>query len=75
MADLGEVLKSALSLKLDERAALAEKLLASLEELDPEEAELLWVDEAQSRLQEYPTGRAGVADAQEVAERAARLFR
>ena len=27
MADLGEVLKSALSLKLDDRAALAERLL------------------------------------------------
>jgi hypothetical protein len=38
MPDLGEVLKSALSLKVGDRAALAERLLASLDELDEEEA-------------------------------------
>jgi hypothetical protein len=49
MPDLGEVLKSALSLKLDDRAALAERLLASRDELGDEEAERLWALEAQGR--------------------------
>jgi putative addiction module component (TIGR02574 family) len=75
MPDLGEVLKSALSLKLDDRAALAERLLASLDELGEEEAEHLWAEEAQRRLEEYRAGRAGAADAQDVAKKAERLFR
>jgi hypothetical protein len=75
MPDLGEVLKSALSLKLEDRAALAESLLASLDELDEEEAERLWGEEAQRRLEQYRPGRVGAAEAQDVAKRAERLFR
>jgi hypothetical protein len=75
MPDLGEVLKSALSLKLDDRAALAERLLASLDELDEEEAERLWAEEAQRRLEQYRAGRARATDAQDVANKAEALFR
>jgi hypothetical protein len=75
MPDLAEVLKSALSLKVDDRAALAERLLASLDELDEEEAERLWAEEAQRRLEEYRAGRARAAEAQDVAKKAERLFR
>ncbi len=75
MADLGEVLKDALSLDVHDRAALAERLLASLEELSEEEAELLWAEEAQRRLQEYRAGRAKAVPAKEVHEKAQRLFR
>jgi len=75
MPDLGEVLKSALSLKLDDRAALAERLLASLDELDEEEAEHLWAEEAQRRLEQYRAGRARAADAQDVANKAEAPFR
>ncbi|MGD0011602.1 MAG: addiction module protein [Terriglobia bacterium] len=75
MPDLGEVLKSALSLKLEDRAALAERLLVSLDELDEEEAERLWGEEAQRRLEEYRAGRVGAAEAQDVAKKAERLFR
>ena len=57
MPNLGEILKSALSLKLDDRAALAEKLLASLDELDEEEADRLWAEEAQRRLKDYRESR------------------
>jgi putative addiction module component (TIGR02574 family) len=70
-----EVLKSALSLPVDDRAALAEKLLASLDDLDEQEAERLWAKEAQRRLEEYRAGRAGAVDAHEVADKAVRLFR
>jgi putative addiction module component (TIGR02574 family) len=75
MPDLSEVLKSALSLKLDDRAALAERLLASLDDLGEEEADRVWAQEAQRRLEEYHAGRAGVVDAQDVPPKAERLFR
>ena len=75
MPDLGEVLKSALSLNLDDRAALAERLLASLDELDEEEAARLWAGEAQRRLEEYRAGRARAVGAHEVAKKAESLFR
>jgi hypothetical protein len=75
MPDLAEVLKSALSLSVDDRAAVAERLLASLDELDEEEAERLWVQEAQRRLQEYRAGRAAAAEAQDIEKKAERLFR
>jgi putative addiction module component (TIGR02574 family) len=75
MADLVEVLKNALSLNVNDRAALAERLLASLDELDEEEAERLWAQEAQRRLEEYRAGRAGVAESPDVAKKAERLFR
>ena len=75
MPDLAEVLKSALSLNVDDRAAVAEKLLASLDDLDEEEADRLWAKEAQRRLEEYRAGRAGASEAQDIAKKAERLFR
>jgi len=75
MPDLSEVLKSALSLDLDDRAALAERLLASLDDLGEEEAERVWAQEAQRRLEEYRAGRAAIVQAQDVANKAERLFR
>jgi putative addiction module component (TIGR02574 family) len=75
MPDLAEVLKSALCLNVDDRAALAERLLASLDELDEAEAERLWAEEAQRRLQDYRAGRIGAAEAEAVAKKAERLFR
>jgi hypothetical protein len=62
MPDLAEVLKNALSLNVDDRAAVAEKLLASLDELDEGESDRLWAEEAARRLEEYRTGRAGAAE-------------
>ena len=75
MPDPTEVLKSALSLTVDDRAALAEKLLASLDDLDEQEAERLWAREAQRRLEEHRAGRGVAVDAHDVATEAARLFR
>jgi putative addiction module component len=75
MADLAEIVRTALSLNADDRAALAEKLLASLDNLDEKEAERLWAEEAMGRLEEYRAGRAGVADAQDVAKKAEKLLR
>ena len=74
MANLGEILKSALSLKVRDRATLAERLLASLEEITEEEAEKLWAEEAERRLNEYRAGRAEAVPADEVHKKAERLF-
>ena len=74
MANLAEVLRNALSLELPDRAVLAERLLASLEELTEEEADRLWAEEAQRRLEEYRAGRAQAVQADEVHAKAERLF-
>ena len=74
MANLAEVLGNALSLEVRDRAALAEKLLASLEELTEEEANRLWAEEAQRRLEEYRAGRAQAVQADEVHAKAERIF-
>lgn len=75
MASLAEVLKNALSLEVRDRATLAERLLASLEEISEEEAERLWAEEAERRLDEYRAGRAQAIQAEEVYVKAERLFR
>jgi hypothetical protein len=73
MSDPAELLRNALSLDVRDRATLAERLLASLEELSEEEAERLWVEEAQRRLDEYRAGHARVVRAEEVQEKAESL--
>ena len=75
MSDRDEILAGALKLNVDDRAALAEELLASLDELDEGEAERLWAQEAQRRLHEYHAGRGRVVAAEDVAKKAADLFR
>ena len=75
MADLVDVLRSALSLGARDRAALAEKLLASLEELNEEETERLWAEEAQRRLEAYQSGQAKATPAEELHRKAEKLFR
>lgn len=75
MSDLDEVHRNALRLNVHDRAALAERLLASLDDLSEEEAERLWAEEAQRRLEEYRAGRTGVVPAEEVHQKAERLLR
>lgn len=70
-----DVLKSALELPTDDRAALAYKLLTSLDELDEAEAECLWAEEARRRREQYVTGGVVASDAHVVADKASRLFR
>jgi putative addiction module component (TIGR02574 family) len=75
MPDVAEVLKNALSLSVDDRAAVAEKLLASLDDLGEEEADQLWAEEAARRLAELRAGRTGAVESRDVAKKAERLFR
>jgi putative addiction module component (TIGR02574 family) len=53
---LEEIADEALALNVEGRAALAKRLLDSLEELSPEEHERLWADEAESRYEALRTG-------------------
>jgi len=75
MSNLEEALKHALSLDVHDRAALAESLLASLEDMSEKESERLWAEEAQRRLESYRAGRARAVPAEEVHEKAERLLR
>jgi putative addiction module component (TIGR02574 family) len=75
MPDAAQVFKNALRLSIQDRAALAETLLASLEELSEDEAEHLWAEEAQRRLQQYRAGRAKAIPGEEVKKKAQNLFR
>ena len=75
MPKLEEILTNALSLKVEDRAALAERLLASLEELSEQEADRLWAEEAARRLEEYRAGRARAIPADEVLRKAEDLLR
>jgi putative addiction module component (TIGR02574 family) len=74
MTTLESVLRSALGLDVADRAALAEKLLASLDELSEEEAERLWAEESRRRLEAYRAGRASSISAEEVFRKAERLL-
>lgn len=75
MSNPADVFKNALSLDVQDRAALAQTLLASLEALGEAEAERLWADEAQRRLQQYRAGSAKAVRSQDVAKKAESLFR
>ena len=75
MPDPAEVFRSALNLDIGDRAALAQQLLASLDELSEEEAERLWASEARRRLEAHRAGRATAVPAEQVAGKAERLFR
>ena len=61
-----EVEAAALNLELSERAALAQKLLRSLDELSEDENEQLWAEEALRRDEELDTGKATARDGEEV---------
>ena len=63
---LDEITSEAMELSADARAALAKKLLDSLEDLSPDEHEHLWVEEAARRYEELRTGTARSFPAEEV---------
>jgi putative addiction module component (TIGR02574 family) len=56
----------ALRLLPEERAALAEHLIASLDSLDDSENERLWIEEADRRYQEYKRGNISARPAEDV---------
>jgi len=55
--ELRECEAQVLKLSAQERATLAERLIASLDALDDAENENLWLNEAERRYQEYKKGK------------------
>ena len=64
--DLKKCETQALKLTPQERAALAEHLIASLDAIDDTENERLWLEEADRRYQEYKKGNIQARPAGEV---------
>jgi putative addiction module component (TIGR02574 family) len=67
--------EAALSLPPDERAALAEKLLLSLDEPFDDELENSWLSEAARRAHELDRGEVNAIPAEEVQRKARSLLR
>jgi putative addiction module component (TIGR02574 family) len=59
------LLRQALELPANDRAALVEGLIVSLDKPDPA-LDALWLNEAESRLAAYRSGELGAVDADEV---------
>jgi len=66
MEYLEELTEQLLGLPLDQRAALAEKLLESLDELTPEELEQVWAAEAERRYHGFKNGKLEAFDGAEI---------
>ena len=60
---LDEIERDAIALAPEERAALAERLLATLDDGEDADAEEAWLAEAERRYQEYRAGRLKAAPA------------
>jgi hypothetical protein len=63
MADIKAIEAEAMALPPAQRAQLAQHLLSSLDELDEEENERLWLEEAERRYQGYRKGTISSNDA------------
>lgn len=59
------LLRQVLALPANDRAALVESLIVSLDKPDPA-LDALWLKEAESRLAAYRSGELGAVDADEV---------
>ncbi|MHB9024861.1 MAG: addiction module protein [Armatimonadota bacterium] len=73
--DLKDCEAQALRLPAHERASLAERLIASLDELDDAEIEQLWVKEAERRYQAYKEGKISARPAEDVMRDARKRIR
>jgi putative addiction module component (TIGR02574 family) len=72
---LAKVEAEALALPSEERAALAQKLLLSLEEISEEEFDKVWGEEAARRAAEIDSGKVRAIPGEEVARKARALLR
>ncbi len=63
LTDLKTFEAEALTLPVSQRAILAQHLLASLDDVNEQENELLWLREAQRRYKAYKNGNVSSRDA------------
>lgn len=76
MADSARELESkALKLSPRQRARLAERLISSLEQASDSDAEKLWLEEAERRLDELESGKVVGVPAKAVSKRARSTLR
>jgi putative addiction module component (TIGR02574 family) len=73
--DLAQLETELLSLPSDARAALAQKLLDSLEDVSEAEFDRLWGDESARRAAEADSGKVKAVPADEVAQKVRALLR
>ena len=71
-ADSRDIEKQAQNLPAKERARLALALIESLDQGEDIDAEDLWLDEAERRLEDYRAGRVEAIPANEVFEKIAK---
>lgn len=63
---LEEIETEVLNLDVQSRAALAKRLLESLDALSDAEYEQLWIEEAEARYRDYKAGKTTAIDGDEV---------
>jgi putative addiction module component (TIGR02574 family) len=73
--NLLQIESEALALPTQDRAALAQRLLLSLEEVSDTEFEWLWADESVRRVAEFDAGNSSSISGDEVAKKARALLR
>ena len=65
-AQTEQVLREAMNLPVTERAALAERILASFDSASQDAVDAAWAAEAEDRIAAYDRGEIGSIDADEV---------
>ena len=65
MGEFESLLRQVLDLPLNQRSALAETLLESLDELTPEELQQIWAAEAERRHEAFKAGKLDAHDGPE----------
>jgi putative addiction module component (TIGR02574 family) len=73
--NLVQIESEALSLSVQDRAALAQRLLLSLEEASEPEFEYLWAEESARRAAEFDAGKIPATSGEEVAMKVRALLR
>jgi putative addiction module component (TIGR02574 family) len=73
--NLLQIESEALELPVKDRAALAQRLLLSLEEVSETEFERLWTDESFRRVAEFDAGKSVFVSGDEVARKVRALLR
>ncbi len=73
--DLAQLESEVLSLPVQERAALVQRLLLSLEEISEPEFDRLWGEESARRAAELDAGKVQAISGEEVAKKARALLR
>lgn len=73
--NLTQIESEALSLPVQDRTALVQRLLLSLEDVSEPEFEHLWAEESVRRVAEFDTGKTQIISGAEVATKVRALLR